>query len=1299
MSKIASRRKHQRYGCLSPARLEFEDLVLEVTLMNFCHQGMLVNSSPEVIGSINQKIKNLEHPAARLVCHLSGATYELQVEIRRAYDTFFGVYVAEGLPPLLFENLGQTLPVNVSTQADKKDATAQSRQRLLAHDIVATCQNVLMPGVRRFYNQLPERLMNYAEKATQAHQVQKLFSLSSAIRQKTELPYDLQHLLRDKILEAITQKTIESTRSTSSLGELSLVETDEFDQWIAIKATAQRIENQVQDVLLPVIERLKTQYAKPEEMPMLPRGFAQLLQQQLIGQGFDQTSQRAALETFAAITGDTFKEFLEALNKVLEKHGYVPRAQQHSQTGQSSSSRSIRGPSTTRMSEEEMKKYASPQKVSSESEDDNQEPIPGLVPSSTAFDYQTGLASANESLHKVRALLKGLNKDTHTASNPVHQSVPRVGIDQLGAQLSQMTESLAQSFNVKQSWASESVIKTLYELFADTISSGNSDAIQSKATLNTTLLKYLQQVAQKLEVKLSPSDVNAIELVDTFFDDIQNNDFLIDDIKNIINQFRALVAADYLQRGRDFYTKSDLKNMVFQLQTIAYEPMVWVGRHKKNILMALDLVYQHKHETLLVIDGQESGLTTAVQQMNHTLNGIEKQITDIRLKNKKRLIDACMTRLHTQEKRNRVQRYLSTFLNPVKLIPRWLEQLMRMGWAEYLAFLSIRDDKSEEYTLATEKTRMLFDVVSLVTKSQTGLFDDLKNQMNAIMAFIQQGLTEVQTSSDSLEQWQELMTDIFNGHENKLLQLVPPSHWYTYQDDKKIAKDHYLLKKLEMVEAGQWLHCPHMERDKTYVQVAWISPDQSVFLLVNHSFVSIGEYTQQAMLDLLSIPTTRLINESLLPFMPKGIENQFYRIYDKIRNGLLRDQITGFLVPADLENQVNNLVSQHKPFSLFALHIKELAHIESIHGSEALNQCLAKIAHQLTEHQSEWLKNQSDFDLDFLARSQENHFYFVVLDLNHDDEQDIVMSTRLQKMIRPFITSLESALSSIKLGVNTVKLTPSFGYIDSTTSDMSSHYLIKAALQASQNQNPHFSVIDNVYMANPHDLEEEQKRQNMLSWINQVGIESLSERIQVQKNIIKSVEGQQEFLHLIPKGEDELINLIFQSGKGYLLDQWLIDQASELMIHTEVETVFVTLKSNIIEHNQFFEKLYSRMASLPRQKKLHFCFDNQHLPELESLADFCREGKSYGCEVSLFNWGMDARSFEILQYNFFSQLSIASAIITDDKPQMKALLHTLAELAHDMSIDLILSLPELTPSADVNKIINTIKPTYVEQII
>lgn len=184
MSKIASRRKHQRYGCLSPARLEFEDLVLEVTLMNFCHQGMLVNSSPEVIGSINQKIKNLEHPAARLVCHLSGATYELQVEIRRAYDTFFGVYVAEGLPPLLFENLGQTLPVNVSTQADKKDATAQSRQRLLAHDIVATCQNVLMPGVRRFYNQLPERLMNYAEKATQAHQVQKLFSLSSAIRQK-----------------------------------------------------------------------------------------------------------------------------------------------------------------------------------------------------------------------------------------------------------------------------------------------------------------------------------------------------------------------------------------------------------------------------------------------------------------------------------------------------------------------------------------------------------------------------------------------------------------------------------------------------------------------------------------------------------------------------------------------------------------------------------------------------------------------------------------------------------------------------------------------------------------------------------------------------------------------------------------------------------------------------------------------------------------------------------------------------------------------------------------------------------
>ena len=95
-----------------------------------------------------------------------------------------------------------------------------------------------------------------------------------------------------------------------------------------------------------------------------------------------------------------------------------------------------------------------------------------------------------------------------------------------------------------------------------------------------------------------------------------------------------------------------------------------------------------------------------------------------------------------------------------------------------------------------------------------------------------------------------------------------------------------------------------------------------------------------------------------------------------------------------------------------------------------------------------------------IDRSQENHFYFVVLDLNHDDEQDIVMSTRLQKMIRPFITSLESALSSIKLGVNTVKLTPSFGYIDSTTSDMSSHYLIKAALQASQNQNPHFSVID-----------------------------------------------------------------------------------------------------------------------------------------------------------------------------------------------------------------------------------------------
>jgi len=1273
---MASRRQYERLGCSIPARLTVSDLIFDAMLVNFCENGLLIDCSPESADSlVNQLDEITESKQAFLSCYIDSELFEIYITLRRAHTNFFGVFVHEGLPPQMYNSL-----LTTSTQNQYFDAhdvpknvagLSTSRRRLVAHDIVLAFQKNLVPALDLFFRNLSTDFAQSAEKNTQPENIKKLYGYSELVlNQNRKLSKTYIKTVQDQMLSSFTSK--KTIAQHVSVDNLSLIESDLFDQWIAVKAAAQRIENSVHQRLNLVINRLKSEVETPEESIYLPRGHTKALHELLAAYTFDQQAQKIALESFSKRMTSAYEQYIDVLNNILEKHGYAPKitlnrigSRQKLQTTNLNDS-----DSQSSNSDPQLNKLLNQSKV--EVQHDSIDEDLG----------STSLKIANDSIAKVKALIEGLHFEKNARKK---EQVDGSQSEQ--SQNSVIQPTLVQTLQTQKIWSKDEIVSSLRHFFDNKWSSLKNKSIASN--INSNLLLATQSQAQLHDYKISQSDQNALELVDTFFNEILNNSFLVLAVRQQIDLLRPLFAIDYLDKGIEFYTHSKFKTMVFNLQAIAHEPMVWIGCHKRKLLEAYDSFAPNS----------QSSFVQATDILSDAIIAIDKQFNVIRQKNKNRLKDGAISRYEINKKRNKIQESLSLFVSSENLVPKWFEQLMRLGWCEQMCLFAVRDQNQEKNSeSALSKTRFLFDTASLAIKKGVSLDETLIEQSLDIIEYIFACLVEMQSGYDILNEWRENFIDILHGHATEFSRAVPAGQWFSPSSEVVSPNcNPYLLNKLKLIEEKQWLYCPHLEREKTYLQVAWVSPKNDIFLLVNHSYVGAGEYTKSQLLELLSASGTRMIVENQLPFVPRGIEHHFYQVYDKIRNGLMRDRVTGYLTEVDFKAQIRPMIAKNnEKFFLVVAKIDKADTLGSVYGSEMLSHCVAQIAIKMSDTVDHWHNGSEKSKIKFLARINDDHLAFCFC-INLEN------TAILKPSLIRFLASLDEHLATISLAELALDLKLKYKcLLNEFIVDSSVHSIISALCHEYHPSNEGGSRSKVQFLDQAH-LKFEHQRQKNVSLIHNITLETLAPLIEVKRKIIVRSNGDVVYTRIFPMSKDqEFLETLLLSEKAYIIDEYLIQSAIDMLCannDNETVSIFVTLSSNILDQNNFFEILYSKMSKLPKNYKLHFGFDNQYLPSIETLADFCAEIKTYGSKVGLFNWGLSPQSFEVLQYDFFDLIAIDESLLGPKNEERMPFLSTLSTLAYSVNAALVMARMSDISAELMSKMNEVLKPTYYEENI
>jgi len=1184
-----------------------------VEIVNVCHHGLLINCSPETINLVPPQDEETLHGV--LYCHAHDLRYQINIRLQRVVDTFAGLFAENGIPYVLLQHFVELAEEQNNGIRRENFVHDLSRQRLLAQQVLNHMQTYIYPTLSAFFGRANEILRNAAEQAQTRNRISRLYQLSEEITIYARgMDLHTSRTLSQEILSYFTQdRKTEINNFNEPQNDLALVETATFDRWMMTKALAQRIENHISEDFFPLIARLRSQYPMPENAPMLPRSIVRNIHEEFSAHHVDDFAQKILLDALSKLLIDPYKKLCKDLSETFSRAGYV------SLSATKNLSTSLKKVSETSGSQTE-----------AVSRTIWKQPIP-KISMADSLAYLSEITRIQEKSEQSQAVLSSANTETKNYSTS----------DIVKKHLS--TEELANRlFNIFQ----HNTIKNSYE------SSDSLHSIQLGRIITRDLLVE--------ELELSVIQTTTIDLVDSLFDHIYNNHFLISGIRLTIDILRPLYAYDYVLTGTTFEHGSNLRQVLYSLQLLAHDELAWMPAQRNGYIAAL--------KEFLPNDQFEWNANTKSLIFLKTLHTMLTHLENVRARSLARLQRGAEARYQLQVRRAHVQTFLLTFFNSEQRLPKWLDQLLRIGWSERLCIIASQEGlQGAEYIQAKDSTITFVNILKQTRRRQTSMADELADKITKIIEYLCDQLTGAGVKQSLIDSWQLKLSDMIAGHKNDFNDFTTPSLWFQESGLLNLRSlQTYSADRVSKLRDNDWLHCPQFGIEKRYLQVAWQSEDHSYFLLTNHNGVSVGEFTAQQLTELIETESIRPIAESMLAFLPVGIEQYFHRIYDRIGQGKNRDPLTGMMNLLNFEANINSLMSYSSQiFSVCILYFEQLEKLRQLKGEQYAERCTFHIANTIRELVEQWNIDNQWKQIDHQANLQQGYFGFVYLHQSKNGD----FKKSLARFFLQFIQEFER--SQVSVESETLVFQVRCGIALNTSKNISpGHQLVSLASIAAKehdlSKDAPLNLVDERFIDRIKTIRDSN------SWTLTAKLSDLTNKLVMeQSDIIDIVEAHQITQFYVDSNDQNLINLV-QNKRGMLVNDWMISMVVKMLGSSSSATHpvlghFVQVQIQDLNHNEFYQAIFEQLSKLNTGIRLHFCIEDKDIVDLGALKEFVFEMKSYGCEILVRNWVLSTHSFNLIQNTAINYYLIHPDLLSSENNQLLQAL-TMVAIKQDKQI-------------------------------
>lgn len=1152
----------------------------------------------------------------------------------------------------------------------------------------------LEPLLERYADDVDAALVQAANNASSDKLCNELMDVASALKEN-------QSKIRLLTLSAVAAplkpgRASEHKHAEENTSQLSLIEKNEFEDWLMFKVMITKAETQYRGLLLQLKMRLDKVgivnhlgYQNPLGPALIVYAFRDVVTRF----NFSSVADKTLYRTFEASVVKSLEELYQALNQILIRHNILPDLDL-------SKYLSDRKPNEEPASAKQTDETAKSVDDNVRPVDDKVKPIDnsiaalhatlaervsskldqGVHVSPTVDSGHHSRESGNEAKHQSASLKPSPETQNVQSLEPPFQPNSHLNSDDLSqfrahqraAQSAYTTINNLFSMLDKSRQANEEGLKKGAETNSANTPKWSHDEVQSglkemqtapqPKESGTEVPPLIRRLKEKLESRtgskkaLSKEQEGAVDVVDRFFVSMKTSQKLTEITKSQLAKLEVPVLKVFM-RNREFFEDIDspvraVINRVAQLGIKGGRPN---PANQKKIDGIINRISSEFEQDTGVFDEVLGELDEMVDRQNLLYR-----------RNVERVTAAAEGSQKVVQAKKAVARQIEKRIAGRK-VPKAVVSLINGGWQDLLSLTYIRQG---EHSQAWQDYLGVLDSLLAYGEDPT-----LNINLTDLLKIIQEGLSSISSNHMPSGHIRDELKRFLVGSKEAKAEMIemPAEQALNEQADISLLTEsrhrgmQRWVQRAQKLELGDWLKYIKDPENPQYMRLVWIGKGFSKFVFVNHQGMKVVELDLMTVAGYLQKEIAVLEKDYEVPIVDESLDNMVKQVYNQLSFATTHDELTGLVNRKEFERNIESLLAQPSEVecSLLYLDMRQFRIINDAAGYEAGDQVLKEVAKLLLDYAPKD---------GVVARLGGNEFAVLV---RHASAEGLAQQYVRQISEYPFKWEEKSYELAVCVGV-----------ASATEVASSTDKLLKMAEEACRKAKHRGPNKVESYAADESNLSQQAQIKAKVAGFSNLNDERTllrcqkiiplqsDTRVKTHYEILLSVYDDRG--HLIPAYE--FVRTAEKYNRMQAVDRWVVGHMLDWMTQHKAALdamggISINLSGHSLNDEELLEFIYHRLSEhdAPIEKLWFEITEAAAISNIHSVAEFMNELKEIGCHFCLGNFGAGMSSYHFLKELPVDMIKIDGTFIknltTDDGD--RAMVRSMTEMVHFMGKELV----------------------------
>ena len=1186
-------------------------------IADFCGEGLFVRYSAETSRKLDRAFE--QNQPSELVVRFRGIDgqrrYELHVSPVRRIDGAMGVNFTRSNPEAV--NAMLQLCGSSGDQSRSSLKAPSERVQFVLHQCAKTVTRFIEPLMDACLVQTGEALRQAAQKAPNDQLANEYMDASGQLQ------------ARQRVLWHHMARCLESPLKPSQKGvpgaELSVVDKNEFEDWLTIRVMVTRADTLYRGDLLQLklrLDNLNIANRTGHQNPLGPALVCEAFHHALVQLKTTREVEKVCLKTFELAVLKELAPLYRELNNILIRHGILPDL--------------------------DLSKYLSehPQ-FKSEPPATDKAPAQTQAPQAPVDSPAPEPASADTLPRTVKTRLSGEFRSYARAAQTAFATVRNL-LSTLQSSRLQQGDSEERAFAPNARPLSPGELgRELQEL---QLRAAGQD--ESAAPLKERVVEKVKEIG---ETRLNDEQQETLDVVDRFFKSVVESPKLSDYAQARMRQLEVPVLK-VVMRDPAFFEdqESPVRGVMNRLAQLG----VRGGR--------LNPVVQRRVDELIQRIATEFEQDTGV--FEQTLGELDSLIDRQNLvyrRNVERVTAAAEGAQKVAESKAAVAEAVDQKIAGRK-VPKALMSLLEGGWRDLLSLTWIRQGPDSQ----------LWQDYLAVIDSLLAFADDPDSSVNLpeLLRLIQDGLASISSNHMPSSQIRDELKQFLVRRPDKASELVEVPAAKPVKTDKQTLSEREQrslqrwMNRAQQLRTGDWLRDQTRPDEPQFIRLVWVARGFGRFVFVNHQGMRVVELDLEALARQMRKGIIVPDNQYERPLVDESIDRMVRNVYDQLSWASTHDALTKLLNRREFERMLEQQLARREDSrALLHLDLRGFRLLNDTAGSQAGDEALRQVAALLCQHVGDGMP---------VARLDGTEFAMLVAAEQATDVADAVIGA-MEAAEFTFGNRKYQLSANIGLAPELPALVSAERWLRSSEQALSaarkkgpgklSEFTLGADDQARQEQ-----IAARV--ASLSDPDEER----MLLRCQKIIPLHAEARMAAQYEILISMyddHGQlitgQDFVRMAERYDR--MQAVDRWVVGHMLD-WLRDRGPD---PRHVGGICINLSGYSLNDQTLLEFIYEKLSEkdAPIERLWFELTEASAIHDVQAVADFMLEMKELGCRFCLGNFGSGPNSFQFMRSLPVDLIKIDNAFTGQlmSSPTDQAMVKSMVDMAHYMNREVIAS--------------------------